>query len=137
MSGEGLCNWEQLDNHSGPHISLLLVPKQVLEEVVVGSDFQEEWELPNPSNLLLQAGKKDVDRIRIPSRLGFQRSSRHRRNILPLPAPEQLLEEEEEVLGLDILGLALLHDSRVLVFARTIRNGLHISAQVVLEQLVG
>ena len=41
------------------------------------------------------------------------------------------------MLGLDILGLALLHDSRVVVFARTIRNGLHISAQVVLEQLVG
>ena len=97
VSGEGLCNWEQLDNHSGPHISLLLVPQQVLEEVVVGLDFLEEWELPNPSNLLLQAGKKDIGRIRIPSRLGFQRSSRHRRNILPLPEPEQLLEEEEEV----------------------------------------
>ena len=36
VSGEGLCNWEQLDNHSGPHISLLLVPKQILGEVVVG-----------------------------------------------------------------------------------------------------
>ena len=20
MSGEGLCNWEQLENHSGPHV---------------------------------------------------------------------------------------------------------------------
>ena len=104
---------------------------------MVGLDFLEEWELPNPSNLLLQAGKKDIGRIRIPSRLGFQRSSRHRRNILPLPELEQLLEEEEEVVGLDILGLALLHDSRVVVFARTIRNGLHSAAQVVLEQLVG
>ena len=138
MSGEGLCNWEQLDNHSGPHISLLLVPKQILEEVVVGLDFLEEWELPSPSNLLLQAGKKDIGRIRIPSRLGFQRSSRHRRNILPLPEPEQLLEEEEEeVVRSDILGIALLDDSRVVVFAMPIRNGLHISAQVVLEQLVG
>ena len=137
MCGEGLCNWEQLDNHSGPHISLLLVPKQILEEVVVGLDFLEEWELPNPSNLLLQAGKKDIGRIRIPSRLGFQRSSRHRRNILPLSDPEQLLEEEEEVLGSDFLGLALLDDSRVVVFAMAIRSGLHISAQVVLEQLVG
>ena len=137
MSGGDLCNWEQLDNHSGPHISLLLVPKQILEEVVVGLDFLEEWELPNPSNLLLQAGKKDIGRIRIPSRLGFQRSSRHRRNILPLPELEQLLEEEGEVVGLDILGLALLNDSRVVVFARTICNGLHFSAQVVLEQLVG
>ena len=137
MSGEGLCNWEQLDNHSGPHISLLLVPKQILEEVVVGLDFLEEWELPSPSNPSLQACKKDTGRIRIPSRLGFQRSSRHRRNILPLPEPEQLLEEEEEVVRSDILGLALLDDSRVVVFAMAIRNGLHISAQVVLEQLVG
>ena len=137
MSGEGLCNWEQLENHSGPHISLLLVPKQVLEEAVVGLDFQEEWELPNPSNLLLQAGKKDIGRIRIPSRLGFQRSSRHRRNILPLSEPEQLLEEEEEEVGSDFLGLALLDDNRVLVVAMEIRNGLHFSAQVVLVQLVG
>ena len=136
MSGEGLCNWEQLENHSGPHISLLLVPKQVLEEVAVGLDFLEEWELPSPSNPLLQACKKDIGRIRIPSRLGFQRSSRHRRNILPLPELEQLLEEEGEV-GSDILGLALLHDSRVVVFPMMIRNGLHFSAQVVLEQLVG
>ena len=103
----------------------------------MGLDFLEEWELPNPSNLLLQAGRKDIGRIRIPSRLGFQRSSRHRRNILPLPEPEQLLEEEEEVVRSDILGLALLDDSRVVVFAMVIRNGLHISAQVVLEQLVG
>ena len=131
MPGEGLCNWEQLDNHSGPHISLLLVPKQILEEVVVGLGFLEEWELPSPSNLLLQAGKKDIGRIRIPSRLGFQRSSRHRRNILPLPEPE------EEVVGSDILGLAPLDDSRVVVFAMAIRSCLHISAQVVLEQLVG
>ena len=132
MSGGDLCNWEQLDNHSGPHISLLLV----LEEVVVGLDFLEEWELPNPSNLLLQAGKKDIGRIRIPSRLGFQRSSRHRRNILPLSEPEQLLEEEKEVVGLDFLGLALLDDSRVVVFAMEIRNGLHFSAEVVLEKLL-
>ena len=41
------------------------------------------------------------------------------------------------MLGLDILGLALLHDSRVVVFARTIRNGLHIFALQVLEQLLG
>ena len=40
-------------------------------------------------------------------------------------------------MGSDVLGLALLHDSRVVAFARTIRNGLHISAQVVLDQLVG
>ena len=129
MSGEGLCNWEQLENHSGPHISLLLVLKQVLEMV----------ELPGPSNPFLLAGKKDIGSVRILSRLGSQRSSRHRRNMLPLQEPEQLLEEEEEVVGLDILGLALLHDSRVVlvVFARMIRNGLHISAQVVMEQLVG
>ena len=93
-------------------------------------------QLQGPSNLLLQACKKDIGRIRIPSRLGFQRSSRHRRNILPLPEPEQLLEEEEVVRS-DILGLALLDDSRVVVFAMAIRSGLHISAQVVLEQLVG
>ena len=124
MSRQGLCNWEQLDNHSGPHISLLLVLVLVL------------LELPSPSNPLLQACKKDTGRIRIPSRLGFQRSSRHRRNILPLSEPEQLLEEKE-VVGLDFLGLALLDDSRVVVFAMVIRNGLHISAQVVLEQLVG
>ena len=37
-------------------------------------------------------------------------------------------------MGLDILGLALLNDSRVVVFAMETRNGLHISAQVVLEQ---
>ena len=128
MSGEGLCNWEQLDNHSGPHISLLLVPKQILEEVVVGLDFLEEWELPSPSNLLLQAGKKDIGRIRIPSRLGFQRSSRHRRNILPLPEPE------EEVVGSDILGL---EDSHVVVFVLEIHNGLHNLPLQVLEQLLG
>ena len=103
----------------------------------MGLDFLEEWELPNPSNLLLQAGKKDIGRIRIPSRLGSQRSSRHRRNILPLSDPEQLLEEEEEVLGSDFLGLALLDDSRVVVFAMEIRNGLHNSALLVLEQLLG
>ena len=124
VSGEGLCNWEQLDNHSGPHISLLLVLVLVL------------LELPSPSNPLLQTYKKDTGRIRIPSRLGFQRSSRHRRNILPLSEPEQLLEEKE-VVGLDFLGLALLDDSHVVVFAMKIHNGLHISAQVVLEQLVG
>ena len=100
MSGEGLCNWEQLDNHSGRHISLLLVPKQVLEEVVVGLDFLEE----------------------------------HRRNILPLPELEQLLQEEEEMVALDILGL---EDSHVVVFALEIRNGLQNSALQVLEQLLG
>ena len=104
----------------------------------MGLDFLEEWELPNPSNLLLQAGKKDIGRIRIPSRLGFQRSSRHRRNILPLSEQEQLLEEEEKgVVGSDFLGLALLDDSRVVVFAMEIRNSLHFSAEVVLEQLLG
>ena len=41
------------------------------------------------------------------------------------------------MVGSDILGLALLDDSRVVVYAMAIRNGLHISAQVVLEQLVG
>ena len=40
-------------------------------------------------------------------------------------------------MGSDFLGLALLDDSRVLVVAMEIRNGLHFSAQVVLEQLVG
>ena len=100
---------------------------------MVGLDFLEEWELLSPSNQLLLVCKRDIGRIRIPSRLGFQRSSRHRRNILPLPEPEQLLEEEEVVRS-DILGLALLDDSRVVVFAMAIRNGLHISAQVVLEQ---
>ena len=99
----------------------------------MGLDFLEEWELPSPSNLLLQADKKDIGRIRIPSRLGFQRSSRHRRNILPLSEPEQLLEEKE-VVGSDFLGLALLDDSRVVVFAMEIRNGLHFSAEVVLEK---
>ena len=85
MSGEGLCNWEQQENHSGPHISLLLVLQQVLEEVVVGLGFLEEWELPSPSNPLLQACKKDIGNIQILSRLGSQRSSRHRRNTIPLP----------------------------------------------------
>ena len=32
------------------------------------------------------------------------------------------------MVGSDILGLALLDDSRVVVFAMAIRNGLHISA---------
>ena len=41
------------------------------------------------------------------------------------------------VVGLDILGLALLDDSCVVIFAMEIRNGLYFSAQVVLEQLVG
>ena len=104
---------------------------------MVGLDFLEEWELPSPSNLLLQACKKDIGRIRIPSRLGFQRSSRHRRNILPLSEPDQLLEEEEELVGSDFLGLALLDDSRVLVVAMEIRNGLHFSAEAVLEKLLG
>ena len=40
-------------------------------------------------------------------------------------------------MGLDILGLALLDDSRVVVFAMEFRNGLHISALLVLEQLLG
>ena len=39
-------------------------------------------------------------------------------------------------MGSDVLGLALLHDSRVVVFAMEIRNGLHFSAEVVLEKLV-
>ena len=38
------------------------------------------------------------------------------------------------MVGLDILALALLVDSHVVVFAMKIHNGLHISAQVVLEQ---
>ena len=41
------------------------------------------------------------------------------------------------MVGLDILGLALLDDSRVVVFAMEIRNSLHFSAEVVLEQLLG
>ena len=52
-----------------------------------------------------------------PSRLGSQRNQRRWRNILPLLELEQLLEEEEEVVGLDILGLALLDDSHVVVCA--------------------
>ena len=119
----------QLENHTGPHISALLVLKQV----VVGLGFMEVWELPGPSNPFLLAGKKDTGSVRILNRSGSQRSSRHRRNILPLPGLEQLLEEEEEV-GSDILGLALLDDSRVVVIAMETRNGLHISAQVGLEQ---
>ena len=102
------------------------------EEVVLGILLLQQ--LPGPSNLLLQACKLDTGRIRIPSRLGFQRSSRHRRNILPLPELEQLLEEEEEVVGLDILGL---EDSHVVVFELEIRNGLQNSALQVLEQLLG
>ena len=133
MSGEGLCNWEQLENHTGPHISVLLVLKQV----VVGLGFMEARELPGPSNPFLLAGKKDTGSVRILNRSGSQRSSRHRRNILLLPESKQLLEEEEEVVRSDILGLALLDDSRVVVFAMAIRNGLHISARVVLEQSLG
>ena len=41
------------------------------------------------------------------------------------------------MVGLDILGLALLDDSHVVVFAMEIRNGLHNSALLVLEQLLG
>ena len=41
------------------------------------------------------------------------------------------------MVGSDILGLTLLVDSHVVVFAMEIHNGLHISAQVVQEQLVG
>ena len=86
MSGEGLCNWEQLENHSGPHISLLLVLKQVLEMV----------ELPGPSNPFLLAGKKDTGSVRILNRSGSQRSSPHWRNTLLLleleqPGPSKLL----------------------------------------------
>ena len=113
---------------------VLLVQEQLVQVVVLGVLLVQQ--LQGPSNLLLQACKTDTGRIRIPSRLGFQRSSRHRRNILPLSEPDQLLEEKE-VVGSDFLGLALLDDSRVVVFAMVIRNGLHISAQVVLEQLVG
>ena len=40
------------------------------------------------------------------------------------------------MVGSDFLGLALLDDSRVVVFAMEIRNGLHFSAEVVLEKLV-
>ena len=40
------------------------------------------------------------------------------------------------MVGSDFLGLALLDDSRVVVFAMEIRNGLHFSAEVVLEQLL-
>ena len=58
MSGEGLCNWEQLENHSGPHISVLLV----LEEVAVGLGFLEVRELPGPSNLFLRVCKTDTGR---------------------------------------------------------------------------
>ena len=114
-------------------ISLLLVLKQV----VVGLGFMEVRELPGPSNPFLLAGKKDTGSVRILNRSGSQRSSRHQRNTILLPEKDQLLEEEEEVVGLDTLGLALLDDSHVVVFAMEIRNGLHISAQVVLEQLVG
>ena len=91
-------------------------------------------ELPGPSNPFLLAGKKDTGRIQILSKLDSQKSSRHRRNILPLPELEQLLEEEGEVVALDILGL---EDSHVVVFVLEIRNGLHNSALQVLEQLLG
>ena len=91
-------------------------------------------EPPGPSNLSSLACSFRTGSGPIPSRLGSHRSSWHWRNILPIPKLEQLLEEEEEVVGLDILGLALLDDSHVVVFAMEIRNGLHISAQVVLEQ---
>ena len=46
------------DPHIGPHISVILVLKQVLEEVVVGSGFLEVWELSGPSNHFLLARKK-------------------------------------------------------------------------------
>ena len=114
---------------------VLLVQEQLVQEEVVGLGILLIQQLQGPSNLFLLGCKKDIGRIRIPSRLGFQRSSRHRRNILPLSEPEQLLEEKE-VVGLDFLGLALLDDSRVVVFAMEIRNGLHFSAEVVLEKLL-
>ena len=76
---------------------VLLVQEQLVQEEVVELGILLVQQLQGPSNLFLLACKKDIGRIRIPSRLGFQRSSRHRRNILPLPEPEQLLEEEEEV----------------------------------------
>ena len=41
------------------------------------------------------------------------------------------------MVGLDILGLALLDDSHVVEFALEIRNGLHKYALPVLEQLLG
>ena len=113
---------------------VLLVQEQLVQEEVVVLGILLIQQLQGPSNLFLQACKKDTGRIRIPSRLGSQRSSRHRRNILPLPELEQLLEEEEEVVGLDILGL---EDSHDVVFALEIRNGLHNSALQVLEQLLG
>ena len=81
VSGEGFCNWEQLENHTGPHISVLLVLKQV----VVGLGFMEVRELPGPSNPFLLAGKKDTGSVRILNRSGSQRSSRHRRNTILLP----------------------------------------------------
>ena len=104
---------------------------------MVGLGFMEVRELPGPSNPFLLAGKKDTGSVRILNRSGSQRSSRHRRNILLLPESKQLLEEEEEVVGSDFLGLALMDDSRVLVVAMEIRNGLHFSAQVVPEKLLG
>ena len=85
MSGEGLCNWEQLENHSGPHISVLLV----LEEVAVGLGFLEVRELPGPSNLFLRVCKTDTGSIQILSRSGSQMSSLHWRNTLLLLESEQ------------------------------------------------
>ena len=67
-----------------PKLVLLVQEQQVQEEVVVLGVLLVQ-QLPGPSNLLLRVCKTDTGRIRIPSRWGFQRSSRHRRNILPLP----------------------------------------------------
>ena len=66
---------------------VLLVQEQLVQEEVVGLGILLIQQLQGPSNLFLLACKKDTGRIRIPnpSRLGSQRSSRHRRNILPLP----------------------------------------------------
>ena len=76
MSGEGLCNWEQLENHSGPHISVLLV----LEEVAVGLGFLEVRELPGPSNLFLRVCKMDTGSIRILSTLDWLEGSQHQKS---------------------------------------------------------
>ena len=104
---------------------------------MVDLGFLEVWELSGPSNHFLLACRKHTGSGPIPSRLGSHRSSWHWRNILPIPKLEQLLEEEEEVVGLDILGLALLGDGLVVELALEIRNGLHKYALPVLEHLLG
>ena len=61
--------------HIGSHISVLLVLKQVLEEVVVGLGLLEERELSGPSNHFPLACKKHTGSGPIPSILGSYRSS--------------------------------------------------------------